>query len=514
MKVGVNLLNFGPGVSPESLSRWTEIAETLGYHLVMISDHVAVTPDVEGRYPAPLYDPFTTLSWLAAKTRRVALGTTVVIIPYRSPLLVARMGANLDQLSGGRFILGVGVGWAQQEFDALGVPFRSRGAMTDEYLEAIKVLWTNEIASYEGRFVSFADVRTAPLPVQSPHPPIWVGGSSDAALRRAVRLGDGWHPIRIRVDWLRDEGLRRLREIAEREERPVPALCPRIRLKITRDFATPPWTTPNGRPVTGRSIRFGPISTHWSGWEPSTFFSTPTTSAFDDPEATKDHEDAASRYLLVCNGLPQPRGPQVQRVLERAFREYGLPQTIRSDNGPPFASVGLGSLSQLAIWWIKLGIIPERIEPGHPEQNGRLERLHRTLKAETASPPQANGRRQQRAFDTFRHSYNEERPHEALGQSRPRDRYSPSFRSYPSRVSAPDYEVGVTVRKVRTNGEIKWRGNKIYLSEALRGEPVGLSPKDDRYWIIRYGPLAIGLLDDHTQSVQRTPINVLPMSPV
>ena len=225
-------------------------------------------------------------------------------------------------------------------------------------------------------------------------------------------------------------------------------------------------------------------------------------------------QDAASRYLLVCNGLPQPRGPQVQRVLERAFREYGLPQTIRSDNGPPFASVGLGSLSQLAIWWIKLGIIPERIEPGHPEQNGRLERLHRTLKAETASPPQANGRRQQRAFDTFRHSYNEERPHEALGQSRPRDRYSPSFRSYPSRVSAPDYEVGVTVRKVRTNGEIKWRGNKIYLSEALRGEPVGLSPKDDRYWIIRYGPLAIGLLDDHTQSVQRTPINVLPMSPV
>ena len=225
-------------------------------------------------------------------------------------------------------------------------------------------------------------------------------------------------------------------------------------------------------------------------------------------------QDAASRYLLVCNGLPQPRGPQVQRALERAFREYGLPWTIRSDNGPPFASVGLGSLSPLAIWWIKLGIIPERIDPGHPEQNGRLERLHRTLKAETASPPQGNRRRQQRAFDTFRHSYNEERPHEALGQSCPQDRYSPSSRSYPGRVSAPDYEVGVMVRKVRTNGEIKWRGNKIYLSEALRGEPVGLSPKDDRYWTIRYGPLVIGLLDDHTQSVQRTPIKVLPMSPV
>ncbi len=225
-------------------------------------------------------------------------------------------------------------------------------------------------------------------------------------------------------------------------------------------------------------------------------------------------QDAASRYLLVCNGLPQPRGPQVQRVLERAFREYGLPWTIRSDNGPPFASVGLGSLSPLAVWWIKLGIIPERIEPGHPEQNGRLERLHRTLKADTTSPPQANRRRQQRTFDAFRQSYNEERPHEALAQQTPALRYSPSFRSYPSQVSAPDYEVGVTVRKVRTNGEIKWRGGKIYLSEALRGEPVGLSPRDDRYWTIRFGPLVIGLLDDHTHSVQRTPIKVLPMCPV
>ena len=130
-------------------------------------------------------------------------------------------------------------------------------------------------------------------------------------------------------------------------------------------------------------------------------------------------QDAASRYLLVCNGLPRPRGPHVRRVMERAFREYGLPAAIRSDNGPPFASVGLGSLSPLAIWWVKLGIVPERIEPGHPEQNGRLERLHRTLKAETASPPRATPRRQQRAFDTFRHTYNEDRPHEALGQQPP-----------------------------------------------------------------------------------------------
>ena len=285
MKVGVNLLNFGPGVSPDSLARWTELAEALGYHLVMISDHIAITPDVEGRYPAPFYDPFTTLAWLAGRTRRIELGTTVVIIPYRSPLLVARMGANLDVLSGGRFILGVGVGWAQQEFDVLGVPFHQRGAMTDDYLAAIKTLWTDQIASHEGPFVSFANVRSTPMPVRSPHPPIWVGGSSDAALRRAVRLGDGWHPIRIRVDWLRDRGLPRLREIAEREGRPVPALCPRIRFKITDSSAD------DADRVAGQGtldqIRGDLQSLEALGAEYVLL-----DTYFDDPEATTDHQAA------------------------------------------------------------------------------------------------------------------------------------------------------------------------------------------------------------------------------
>ena len=226
-------------------------------------------------------------------------------------------------------------------------------------------------------------------------------------------------------------------------------------------------------------------------------------------------QDAASRYLLVCQYLPRPRGPQVRRVLERAFREYGLPWTIRSDNGPPFASVGLGSLSPLAVWWVKLGIVPERIDPGHPEQNGRLERLHRTLKAETASPPRATARKQQRAFDAFRHIYNQERPHEALGQQPPEHRYYPSFRPYPTRVCSPDYELGVTVRRVRTNGQIKWKGDAIYLSQALKGEPVGLSQLDDRYWTIQFGPLAIGILDDHARCIAHIPTKkVLPMSPV
>lgn len=225
-------------------------------------------------------------------------------------------------------------------------------------------------------------------------------------------------------------------------------------------------------------------------------------------------EDASSRYLLVCHGLRQPRGTEMRPVLERAFREYGLPWAIRTDNGPPFASVGLGGLSSLAVWWVKLGILPERIQPGHPEQNGRLERLHRTLKAETASPPRTTWQRQQRAFQAFRSSYNEERPHEALGQQPPARRYRPSMRSYPSRVTSPEYEAGTAVRRVRTNGEIKWNGGRVYLSEALCGEPVGLTQQDDRYWAVSFGPLQIGILDSYAKRTLHTPTVVLPMSPV
>lgn len=166
------------------------------------------------------------------------------------------------------------------------------------------------------------------------------------------------------------------------------------------------------------------------------------------------------------------------------------------------------------MWWVKLGILPERIEPGHPEQNGRLERLHRTLKAETASPPQSTWQRQQRAFQVFRSSYNGERPHEALGQQPSARQYQPSVRPYPKRVDSPEYEAGMTVRRVRTNGEIKWNGGRVYLSEALCGEPVGLMPQDDRYWTIHFGLLQIGLLDSYANRTLHTPTLVLPMSPV
>ena len=233
MKVGVNLINFGPGVTPGSLKSWAQLSESLGYHLLMTSDHIAITPDVQSRYPAPFFEPVSLLGWLAGVTDTMEIGTTVLIVPYRNPLEIARAFANVDQLSGGRFILGVGIGWAQEEFQGLRVPFRSRGAITNEYLEAIKLLWTQDVASYAGKFASFKNVHTAPRPVQTPHPPIWVGGPSEAALRRTVCYGDAWHPIRIRIDWFKESGIPRLREIADEEGKAMPALCPRIRLRIT-----------------------------------------------------------------------------------------------------------------------------------------------------------------------------------------------------------------------------------------------------------------------------------------
>jgi probable F420-dependent oxidoreductase len=233
MKIGVNLITFGPGASEDALARWAGFVETVGYHFMMLGDHVTITADVQGRYPAPFYDPFTTLAWLAGLTRRVELGFTVIVVPYRHPLETARMAATLDRISGGRLIFGIGVGWARQEFEVLGLPFEKRGAMTDDYLGALKAAWTQDVASYQGRFVSFKDIYTAPRPLQQPHPPIWVGGSSEAALRRAVRHGDAWHPIRSRLAFLRDEGMPKLRAIAEKAGRPVPALCPRIRLRLT-----------------------------------------------------------------------------------------------------------------------------------------------------------------------------------------------------------------------------------------------------------------------------------------
>ncbi|MFF5176949.1 LLM class flavin-dependent oxidoreductase [Micromonospora sp. NPDC000316] len=221
MEIGVNVPNFAPGTDPEMLRRWAQTVEGLGFDMLLVSDHIVITPDVAEQYPAPFYEPFTTLSFLAGVTRRVKLGTTVLIVPYRHPLLTARMAANLNQLSGGRLVLGVGVGWARQEFEALGVPFRQRGTLTDEYLRTIREAWRDT-----------ADYDTPPIP-------IWVGGNSDAGIRRAVRLGDAWHPLRVTLDWLADAA-GRLKTTADELGRPVPALIPRIALRVTDEPVTDP----------------------------------------------------------------------------------------------------------------------------------------------------------------------------------------------------------------------------------------------------------------------------------
>jgi len=233
MKFGLNLINFGPGASAESLGATAVWAEQVGFQLVMLSDHVAITADVAKAYPAPFYEPFTALAWLAGRTSRLELGTTVVILPYRHPLLLARMTNNLDQLSNGRVILGVGVGWAQEEFAALGVPFSQRGRLSDQYLTVLHTYWSQEIVSGATGSVRFARVHTAPQPKQQPHPPIWVGGRSTAAIRRTARFGDAWHPLNAPLEWLARDGLPALRRMAEEYQRPVPAFAPRVRVRLT-----------------------------------------------------------------------------------------------------------------------------------------------------------------------------------------------------------------------------------------------------------------------------------------
>ncbi len=205
--------------------------------------------------------------------------------------------------------------------------------------------------------------------------------------------------------------------------------------------------------------------------------------------------DNDSRYLLACQGLARPRLKETQPWFEWAFREYGLPDALRTDNGPPFASTGLGGLSVLSVWWIKLGITPERIKPGRPDQNGRHERMHRSLKAATLKPAAHDLRRQQEAFTTFRREFNTERPHEALGMDTPALHYRPSERHYPDRLMVIEYDDEFEVRKVRSNGEIKWQGQLVYVSETLIGEPVGLKETDNDQWALYFSTLHIGTLN-------------------
>jgi hypothetical protein len=213
--------------------------------------------------------------------------------------------------------------------------------------------------------------------------------------------------------------------------------------------------------------------------------------------------DAYSRYLLRCQALRRGDTEHVWPVLDAAFREYGLPLHLRSDNGPPFASKGAGGLSQLSVKVIKAGVLPERITPGKPQQNGRLERLHLTLLEDTASPPAPSLREQLDRFRVFQRVYNEERPHEALDNDTPDDHYDASPRHWDGVLREPEYTAEHAVRRVRRSGEIKWRGATIYINQALASEPVGLIERADGSWLACYGPIELGVIDHRGESLQR-----------
>lgn len=205
--------------------------------------------------------------------------------------------------------------------------------------------------------------------------------------------------------------------------------------------------------------------------------------------------DGLSRYVLRCQGLERGNHESSRPIFEGAFREYGLPQAIRSDNGAPFASRAVAGLSRLSVWWIKLGIRPERIAPGKPQQNGRHERMHLTLKQATASPPASTARRQQQRFDAFLREFNEIRPHEALAMQTPASVYHPSPRPYPAREPEVTYPDDWAKRKVQCDGDFSWKHEPIFLSEVLYGETVGLEPVDGRYWRAYFGPVSLGVFD-------------------
>jgi probable F420-dependent oxidoreductase len=212
-------------------------AEELGLDGVFVPDHILAKPATTQHYGAHWPDPFSLLAYLAGRTRRIHLGASVIVLPYRNALVTAKAAATVDQVSGGRFVFGVGVGWDEAEFKDLGLPFRERGRMSDDYIRAIKAAWAADMPDYAGRYLTFSGATFSPRPVQRPHPPIWVGGApgvlSDAPMRRCAELGDAWHPLGLTLDDL-EKGLAALRAMAARLGRAsAPGLAPRNLLDLT-----------------------------------------------------------------------------------------------------------------------------------------------------------------------------------------------------------------------------------------------------------------------------------------
>lgn len=206
-------------------------AEILGFDSIWVSDHVVMPEKHLGSFSEVFYDPFMLLSYIAAETSTILLGTSVIILPYRNPVVVAKMIATLDQLSEGRVMFGVGPGWMREEYDALCVPYEKRGKRTNEYIEAIKELWVSDEPSYEGEFCSFSDIKFYPKPIQKPHPPIFIAGASDYAIQRAVQFGNGWQPTWVSPEEVK-EGIFKLKNIANEKGRDLNGFTYSVRNRL------------------------------------------------------------------------------------------------------------------------------------------------------------------------------------------------------------------------------------------------------------------------------------------
>lgn len=227
------------------------------------------------------------------------------------------------------------------------------------------------------------------------------------------------------------------------------------------------------------------------------------------PLTVMDHH---SRYLLCCEGLEGPRFVETQAAFKGLFEKYGLPERIRTDNGVPFASKAAGGLSRLSIWWITLGILPERIDPGKPQQNGRHERMHRTLKQAVTQPPEQDFAAQQCRFESFQGSYNQERPHEALDQRTPASCYQSSQRDYTDKPRPLAYPAYAVVRRVQGSGIVHLRGHRVYVTHLLEGYDVGLNEIAQGVWEVYFGPLRLGRIDE--REAQRKSVSYLSLKSV
>ena len=251
MKFGVWLPNCRHLATPEIIRATAMLAEGLGYDSVWVSDHVVVPRANIANFGETVFDPLITLGVVAGATTQVQLGTTVLIVPYRHAVVTAKMVSTLDALSGGRVVLGIGAGWVAAESAMLGVPFAERGAMTDEYLRAMRELWTSPAPSFAGRYTQFGDMVFEPKPIQKPHPPIWVGGHSRAALRRTVEFGAAWHPINRPPEELRAGRTELAKQSAARGRAVPPAITLRNDVRVLTAGQSAPKSTHAGRVLAG-----------------------------------------------------------------------------------------------------------------------------------------------------------------------------------------------------------------------------------------------------------------------